>query len=190
MFNKFPVIHRIQQGLVIFIHKHNAFFPCLNCHFINYPFEPYSKRLLWGWDHIVLFLPTGKMILQNSFQYLFAIIIALVKVKIQHWVRLPGIRIIFLKRFNPKPFKKFLLSFPICSQRRKKQAFPEPTRAAEEIRHICVNKIIDIFCFININVMVHNDFFKALYSNRQLSNFHSHITVTFPCFSFLQFIPL
>ena len=80
--------------------------------------------------------------------------------------------LLHLARFQP--LEKFLPALEIAMESRRQQRLSEPARSAQENILVFIGNFINISGFVDIQVIVLNDFVKRLYPNRESSNRRLH----------------
>ena len=158
------ILHGLQEGFVIFVHKHDALPAGLgSCtHQQLFKALPDGGRVIVrAVDGFPITKQGRKNILQRGL-----VIVPAVEVKIKDGIGLPGIRVVRFQLFNSQPVEKLTLSLPVGFHRGKEKALAESARATEKILFAGMDKVVDIFCFIHIEKAVCYQAFKALNADR------------------------
>ena len=165
MFFPFTLFHHFQQRLIVFVHQYDTAEAGLLKSPDQEVLEADGQRCFRIFAAIDFF-PFLQMDIQNTLQCFLFFIIIPVKIKVKHRIRFPGFRISFFQFFNLQSPEEFLFPLPVRLHGRQQEAFSEPSGSAEKILRPCLNKVIDISCFVNIKKISSNQFFKTLDSDR------------------------
>ena len=96
----------------------------------------------------------------------------------------------FLLQFTSfQPLEKLLPALDIAVKCRRQQRLAEPARPAQKNVLILIGNLIDISGFVDIQIIILNDFIKCLYPNRESPNrrLHSPKLFTFPKIAIFTF---